>query len=75
VQAVIEETAVELGIERREIPDQEIVDRLVGALVDEGRKILDESIAQRASDIDIVYVYGYGFPAYRGGPMFFGENA
>ncbi len=75
VQAVIEETAVELGIERREIPDQEIVDRLVGALVDEGRKILDEGIAQRASDIDVVYVYGYGFPAYRGGPMFFGENA
>jgi 3-hydroxyacyl-CoA dehydrogenase len=75
VQAVIEETAVELGIERREIPDQEIVDRLVGALVDEGRKILDEGIAQRAGDIDVVYVYGYGFPAYRGGPMFFGENA
>jgi 3-hydroxyacyl-CoA dehydrogenase len=75
VQGIIEETAVELGIERREISDEEIVDRLVGALVDEGRKILDEGIAQRASDIDVVYVYGYGFPAYRGGPMHHAEVA
>jgi len=73
VQAIIEETAVELGVERREITDQEIVDRLVGALVDEGRKILDEGIAQRAGDIDVVYVYGYGFPAFRGGPMHYAE--
>jgi 3-hydroxyacyl-CoA dehydrogenase len=75
VQAIIEETAVELGIERREITDEEIVGRLVGALVDEGRKILDEGIAQRAGDIDVVYVYGYGFPAYRGGPMHYAEAA
>ena len=49
--------------------------RLIGALVDEGRKILDEGIAQRSSDIDVVYVYGYGFPAWRGGPMFYGDTA
>ena len=46
-----------------------------GALVGEGRKILDEGIAQRASDIDVVYVYGYGFPAWRGGPMHYGDVA
>ncbi|MDH3550917.1 MAG: 3-hydroxyacyl-CoA dehydrogenase, partial [Gammaproteobacteria bacterium] len=64
-----------LGIRRRDISDEEIVTRLVGALVGEGRKIVEEGIAQRASDIDVVYVYGYGFPAYRGGPMFYGEAA
>jgi 3-hydroxyacyl-CoA dehydrogenase len=69
VQEIIEATAIEFGTERREVEDREIVERLVGALVDEGRKILDEGIAQRAGDIDIVYVYGYGFPAWRGGPM------
>lgn len=73
VQNIIEETAIELGIERREISSEEIVNRLVGALVSEGRKILDEGIAQRSSDIDVVYVYGYGFPAHRGGPMYYGD--
>ena len=73
VQQIIEETAIEMGIERREISSEEIVNRLVGALVSEGRKILDEGIAQRSSDIDVVYVYGYGFPAHRGGPMFYGD--
>jgi len=75
VHKIIEDTAAELGIERREIPDVEIVDRLVGALISEGRKIVEEGIAQRASDIDVVYVYGYGFPAYRGGPMHYAEVA
>ncbi|MDJ0793344.1 MAG: 3-hydroxyacyl-CoA dehydrogenase NAD-binding domain-containing protein [Woeseiaceae bacterium] len=70
VHKMIEDTASELGIKRRDISDDEIVERLVGALVDEGHKIIDEGIAQRASDIDVVYVYGYGFPAFRGGPMF-----
>ena len=56
------------------ISDDEIVDRLISALVGEGRKILDEGIAQRSSDIDIVYIYGYGFPASRGGPMFYAEQ-
>ena len=75
VHKIIEDTAAELGIERREISDEEIVDRLLGALIDEGRKIVDEGIAQRASDIDVVYVYGYGFPAFRGGPMHYAEVA
>ena len=66
--------SAELGFERHEMSDEEIVERLVGALVAEGRKIVDEGIAQRAGDIDVVYVYGYGFPAYRGGPMFYGER-
>ena len=75
VHKIIEETSAELGFQRRAISDEEIVDRLVGALVAEGRKIVEEGIAQRASDIDVVYVYGYGFPAFRGGPMYYGEVA
>ena len=75
VDDIIRKAAEELGVERREISDAEIVDRLVSALVDEGRKILDEGIAQRSSDIDIVYIYGYGFPVSRGGPMFYSDNA
>ncbi|ALK97276.1 3-hydroxyacyl-CoA dehydrogenase [Massilia sp. WF1] len=64
----------ELGIERREISDREIVERLVYALVNEGAKILEEGIALRASDIDMVYLSGYGFPLYRGGPMFYADT-
>jgi len=75
VQEVIEMAALEFGVERREISNEEIVERLVGALFSEGRRIVDEGIAQRAGDIDIVYVYGYGFPAWRGGPMHYGETA
>ena len=74
VDAMIEAAAAGFGIERREIPDDEIVDRLISALVDEGRKILDEGIAQRSSDIDVVYIYGYGFPVSRGGPMFYADQ-
>jgi 3-hydroxyacyl-CoA dehydrogenase len=69
VQALIEREAAALGVERRAIDAQEIIDRLVFALVNEGINILDEGIAQRPGDIDVVYVYGYGFPAWRGGPM------
>jgi 3-hydroxyacyl-CoA dehydrogenase len=57
------------GIERHDITDEEIVERCVYALINEGARILEEGIALRASDIDVIYVYGYGFPAYRGGPM------
>ncbi len=63
-----------LGIERRKITDEEIVQRLVFALVNEGAQILDEGIAARASDIDMVYLTGYGFPIYRGGPMCYAET-
>jgi 3-hydroxyacyl-CoA dehydrogenase len=63
-----------LGVERRAISDAEIVERLVFSLVNEGAQILDEGIAMRASDIDMVYLTGYGFPLYRGGPMFYADT-
>jgi 3-hydroxyacyl-CoA dehydrogenase len=69
VDGVIEAARAAVGVSPREISHDEIVSRCVGALVEEGRKILDEGIALRPADIDIVYVMGYGFPAYRGGPM------
>ncbi len=63
-----------LGIERRTISDQEIVERLLYSLVNEGAHILEEGIAMRASDIDMVYLTGYGFPLFRGGPMFYADT-
>ena len=62
------------GVERREISDQEIVERTLYTMVNEGAKILEEGMAQRASDIDVVWVYGYGWPVYRGGPMFWADT-
>jgi len=61
----------ELGVVRRAIGNEEIIERLIYALVNEGARILEEGIALRASDIDLVYLTGYGFPLYRGGPMFY----
>jgi 3-hydroxyacyl-CoA dehydrogenase len=61
------------GITRREVTDQEILERCMYPLVNEGAKILEEGLALRASDIDIVWMYGYGFPRYRGGPMFWAD--
>ena len=69
IDALIVQSSKDAGIERREIGDQEILDRCLYQLVNTGAKIVEEGIAQRASDVDIVYVYGYGFPRYRGGPM------
>jgi 3-hydroxyacyl-CoA dehydrogenase len=74
VNAMIVQHSKDLGIARREIADQEIVERLVYALVNEGAKILEEGIALRASDIDMVYLSGYGFPLFRGGPMFHADT-
>jgi len=74
VQAIIEREAAAVGITRRDIAADEIVDRLLYAMVNEGINIIDEGIAQRASDIDVVYTFGYGFPAYRGGPMHYAES-
>jgi len=74
VQQVIEEFAKKEGVERREISDQEIIERTLYTMVNEGAKILEEGIAQRASDIDVVWVYGYGWPVYRGGPMFWADT-
>jgi 3-hydroxyacyl-CoA dehydrogenase len=64
----------EIGAKPRTISDEEIVERLVYALVNEGAHILEEGIALRASDIDMVYLTGYGFPPYRGGPMFYADT-
>ncbi len=64
----------EIGVKPRTISDEEIVERLIYALVNEGAHILEEGIALRASDIDMVYLTGYGFPPYRGGPMFYADT-
>ena len=74
VQQIIEDFAAKQGVERREISDQEIVERTLYTMVNEGAKILEEGMAQRASDIDVVWVYGYGWPVYRGGPMFWADS-
>ena len=74
VDGIIEQCAAEAGIARRNVTDQEIVERTMYALANEGAKILAEGIALRASDIDLVYVNGYGFPAWRGGPMFYADT-
>lgn len=74
VNDMIERHSQEIGVTRRRISDVEIVERLVYALVNEGAHILEEGIAQRASDIDMVYLTGYGFPLYRGGPMFYADT-
>ena len=67
-------TSKELEIDRREISDEEILQRCMYPLINEGARILEEGIAQRASDLDIVWLYGFGFPRYRGGPMFYADS-
>lgn len=74
VQQIIEDFAKRQGVERRQISDEEVVERTLYTMVNEGAKILEEGIAQRASDIDVVWVYGYGWPVYRGGPMFWADT-
>ena len=69
IESLILETARAKGIERREISDEEIEKRLIYSMINEGAKIVEEGIAIRPSDIDVIYVNGYGFPAWRGGPM------
>jgi 3-hydroxyacyl-CoA dehydrogenase len=73
VDQLVRHWAAEAGIEQREITPAEIVDRCIFALVNEGARILEEGIALRAVDIDIIYLNGYGFPAYRGGPMWYAD--
>jgi 3-hydroxyacyl-CoA dehydrogenase len=74
IEALILKASKEAGIERRRIADQEILERCMYALINTGAEILEEGIALRASDIDVVYIYGYGFPRYRGGPMFYADT-
>ena len=74
IEALIVAESKAAGIERRQISDEEIAGRLMYSLVNEGAYILEEGIAQRASDIDVIYAFGYGFPRYRGGPMFHADT-
>jgi 3-hydroxyacyl-CoA dehydrogenase len=74
VAELIRKWTTEAGIPQRQIPAEEIVDRCIYALVNEGARILEEGYALRAGDIDIIYLNGYGFPAYRGGPMWYADT-
>ncbi len=74
VERIIVEVSRELGIPRRTISDQEILERLLYPMVNEGARILEERIAIRPGDIDVIWVYGYGWPVYRGGPMFWADQ-
>jgi 3-hydroxyacyl-CoA dehydrogenase len=74
VEKIIEETSKKLGITRRAISDQEILERCFYPMVNEGAKILAEGMAQRSLDIDVIWVNGYGWPVYRGGPMWWADN-
>jgi 3-hydroxyacyl-CoA dehydrogenase len=74
VEKIIEETSNKLGITRRPISDQEILERCLYPMVNEGAKILEEGMAQRPLDIDVIWVNGYGWPVYRGGPMWWADN-
>lgn len=74
VQELIQREAARLGIRQRAISDDEILTRCIYPLINEGARILEEGIAQRASDIDVVWINGYGFPPYRGGPMYYADR-
>ncbi|MBO6783376.1 MAG: enoyl-CoA hydratase/isomerase family protein [Alphaproteobacteria bacterium] len=74
IEALVRARSEEMGIERRDITDEEIVQRCVYSLINEGAKILEEGLAIRASDVDVVWLHGYGFPRWRGGPMFYADT-
>jgi 3-hydroxyacyl-CoA dehydrogenase len=74
VQALIRDEARRLGVPRREISETEIVERCIYGLVTEGARILEDGISHRASDIDVVWINGYGFPRHRGGPLNFADT-
>jgi len=74
VESLIETTAKQAAIPRRTIRDEEIIERCMYVMINEGARILDEGHAQRAGDIDTIYLTGYGFPAYRGGPMWYADT-
>jgi 3-hydroxyacyl-CoA dehydrogenase len=74
VTRLVLEESERLGIKRRKIGDKEIVERALYALINEGARILEEGVALRSSDIDVVYIAGYGFPDFRGGPMFYADT-
>jgi 3-hydroxyacyl-CoA dehydrogenase len=73
-QKIVEDFMHKAGTTRRELGEQEILERLIYPMINEGAKILEEGIAIRPSDIDIVWINGYGWPAYRGGPMYYADS-
>jgi len=74
VDQLIVQASRRLNISRRPIGKEEIVERLIFPMINEGARILDEGIARRPGDIDVIYVYGYGWPVWRGGPMFYADQ-
>ncbi len=74
VNALIDKLSADLGIKRRKISQDEIIERIVYPMINEGAKITEEGIALRASDVDVTYIHGYGFPRYRGGLMFYADT-
>ena len=74
VDALLEAYRKEHGLVQRQISDEEIVERCIYGLANEGARLLEEGIALRASDVDMVYLTGYGFPPHRGGPMFYADT-
>ncbi|WP_315813427.1 3-hydroxyacyl-CoA dehydrogenase NAD-binding domain-containing protein [Bradyrhizobium sp. SZCCHNR2028] len=74
VEKLIDETLAKLGLRRRAVSDEEILERMMYPMINEGAKILAEGIAARPSDIDVVWLYGYGWPIYRGGPMYWADS-
>src|SRR4029077_10255549 len=74
VERLIESTAKDAGIPRRTITDEEILERCLYVMINEGAFILEERFAERAADIDVIYITGYGFPGYHGGPMWYADT-
>ncbi len=74
VETLINDTLAKLGLKRRDITDEEILERMVYPMINEGARILEETIAARPSDIDVVWLYGYGWPIYRGSPMHYADS-
>jgi 3-hydroxyacyl-CoA dehydrogenase len=74
VLTLIRESARKAGIAQREFTDEQIVERALYNLINEGARLLEEGMASRASDIDVIYLNGYGFPSWRGGPMFYADT-
>jgi 3-hydroxyacyl-CoA dehydrogenase len=74
VEKLIDETLQRLGRKRRAVSDEEILERMMYPMINEGARILEEKIAARPSDIDVIWLYGYGWPVYRGGPMFYADQ-
>src|SRR6266496_177301 len=74
VEKLIDETLQRLGRKKRVVSDDEILERMMYPMINEGARILEEGIAARPSDIDVIWLYGYGWPIYRGGPMFYADQ-